>query len=75
MGDNGLDTSGKAAYTGMLEVLLAQQWQIEVHAWVDSLGDVFSELLKKIPGWRASEAVGRGIAKLGISQGAKPSSS
>ncbi|EGZ22755.1 hypothetical protein PHYSODRAFT_299896 [Phytophthora sojae] len=49
MGDNGLDTSGKAAYTGMLEVLLAQQWQIEVHAWVDSLGDVFSELLKKYP--------------------------
>lgn len=33
----------------MLEVLLAQQWQIEVHAWVDSLGDVFSELLKKYP--------------------------
>ncbi|RLN72818.1 hypothetical protein BBJ28_00012384 [Nothophytophthora sp. Chile5] len=44
MGDDSLAASVKASFTGLLGVLIAQQWRVEVHAWMDSLGGVFAGL-------------------------------
>ncbi|RLN85591.1 hypothetical protein BBJ28_00018037 [Nothophytophthora sp. Chile5] len=45
MGDGHLDAVGK----GLLAVLVAMQWRIEVHAWLDSLNDVFLGLQGEYP--------------------------
>ncbi|RLN85592.1 hypothetical protein BBJ28_00018036 [Nothophytophthora sp. Chile5] len=44
MGDDNLAASVKASVTGLLSLLIAQLWHVEVHAWMDSLGGVFAEL-------------------------------
>ncbi|RLN85594.1 hypothetical protein BBJ28_00018035 [Nothophytophthora sp. Chile5] len=64
MGDGNLDDRGKASFTGLLSVLIAQQWHVEVHAWVDSLGGVFAELQAAHPASVVIKPLDEALAEL-----------
>ncbi|RLN72820.1 hypothetical protein BBJ28_00012386 [Nothophytophthora sp. Chile5] len=64
MGDGILDDRGKASFTGLLSVLIAQQWRVEIHAWVDSLGGVFAELQAAHPAFVAIKPLDETVAEL-----------